>query len=72
MIVTGNESTERKSWLPGRHGYIPVTANVVPKAMADMCRAAIAGDRETAEAINAPINDLHTDLFVESNPIPVK
>lgn len=72
MIVTGDDSTAMESMLAGCHGDISVTANVVPKAMADMCRAAIAGDRETAEAINAPINDLHTDLFVESNPIPVK
>ena len=40
--------------------------------MRDMCDAALAGDRETAEAINRRLDPLHRDLFVESNPIPVK
>jgi len=72
MIVTGDDATALESMLAGCHGDISVTANVAPKAMADMCRAAIAGDRAAAEAANAPINDLHTVLFAESNPIPVK
>jgi len=45
---------------------------VAPRAMADMCAAALAGDREKATAINAPLLDLHRDLFLEANPIPVK
>jgi len=49
-----------------------VTANVAPQAMHDMCAAAVAGDRETATAINASLQRLHESLFVESNPIPVK
>ena len=40
--------------------------------MAKMCQAALAGDRETAEAINAPLQGLHSKLFLEANPIPVK
>lgn len=72
MIVTGDDATALESMLAGCHGDISVTANVAPKAMADMCRAAIAGDRAAAEAANAPIEDLHTALFLESNPIPVK
>jgi len=72
MIVTGDDATAMESMLAGCHGDISVTANVVPKAMADMCRAAIAGDRAAAEKANAPILDLHQLLFTESNPIPVK
>jgi 4-hydroxy-tetrahydrodipicolinate synthase len=37
-----------------------------------MCAAALAGDRETAQRINDRLNILHSVLFVESNPIPVK
>jgi 4-hydroxy-tetrahydrodipicolinate synthase len=40
--------------------------------MHEMCAAAIAGDRASAEAIEARISDLHSALFHESNPIPVK
>jgi 4-hydroxy-tetrahydrodipicolinate synthase len=37
-----------------------------------MCEAALRGDRQQAEAINNRLMPLHRDLFVESNPIPVK
>ena len=60
------------SMLAGAPGDISVTANVVPREMHLMCKAAIAGDRPAAEAIEARISDLHRDLFHESNPIPVK
>ncbi len=72
MVVTGDDATACASMLAGGHGDISVTANVAPAEMADMCRAAIAGDKETAEAIDARIGALHVALFHESNPIPVK
>ncbi|MFT4730043.1 MAG: 4-hydroxy-tetrahydrodipicolinate synthase [Granulosicoccus sp.] len=72
MIVTGDDATAMESMLAGAKGDISVTANVAPADMHLMCKAAIAGDRETAEAIELRISDLHTALFHESNPIPVK
>lgn len=72
MIVTGDDATAMESMLAGAHGDISVTANVVPRQMHLMCKAAIAGDRATAESIEASISDLHEVLFLESNPIPVK
>ncbi len=72
MIVTGDDATAMESILAGAHGDISVTANVVPREMHLMCKAARAGDRAAAEAIEARIRDLHRDLFLESNPIPVK
>ena len=56
----------------GGHGSISVTANVAPRAMSEMCAAARRGDRQTAIAINTRLMALHTHLFVEPNPIPVK
>jgi 4-hydroxy-tetrahydrodipicolinate synthase len=58
--------------LLGGHGVISVTANVAPRQMHDMCQAAVTGDLKTARAINNKLMRLHTDLFVEANPIPVK
>ena len=58
--------------LMGGHGDISVTANVAPKLMSDMCAAAIAGDTELAAKIDMSLAALHTALFLESNPIPVK
>lgn len=71
-IYSGDDATARESILLGAHGDISVTANVAPGAMHRMCAAALAGDAETAERIDAPLAALHRDLFVEPNPIPVK
>ncbi len=72
LIFTGDDATAMESILAGAHGDISVTANVVPAKMHDMCKAARAGDRGRAEAIEAEIAQLHSLLFTESNPIPVK
>jgi 4-hydroxy-tetrahydrodipicolinate synthase len=72
MLVSGDDATAMDFMLAGGHGVISVTANVVPKAMHDLCVKAAAGERAAAEAINGPIAKLHQNLFVESNPIPVK
>jgi 4-hydroxy-tetrahydrodipicolinate synthase len=56
----------------GATGVISVTANVAPRAMADMVAAALLGDRAGATQIDQRLVALHRNLFVESNPIPVK
>jgi 4-hydroxy-tetrahydrodipicolinate synthase len=56
----------------GGHGVISVTANAAAREMADMCRLALAGQFAEARAINQRLMPLHTKLFVEPNPIPVK
>ena len=71
-VISGDDATAAESMLAGGHGDISVVANVVPAEMAALCRAAMAGDRAGAEAIEARIGDLHAALFIESNPIPVK
>ena len=71
-LYSGDDATAMELILMGAKGDISVTANVAPLAMHDMCAAALAGNRETAEKINSELLLLHKDLFVESNPIPVK
>jgi 4-hydroxy-tetrahydrodipicolinate synthase len=51
---------------------ISVTANVAPKLMHEMCVAARAGNAAQAITINNRLLGLHRNLFLESNPIPVK
>ncbi len=58
--------------LQGGHGVISVTTNVAPLAMSQMIQAARAGDTTAAQAIDASLQALHRDLFIESNPIPTK
>ena len=71
-LYSGDDATARDSILLGFHGDISVTANVAPEGMARMCAAALAGDAETAAAIDSDLAALHRALFVEPNPIPVK
>ncbi|WJW76204.1 4-hydroxy-tetrahydrodipicolinate synthase [Thiohalobacter sp. IOR34] len=71
-LYSGDDATAREFMLRGGKGVISVTANVAPRAMREMCAAALAGDRTRAEALDAPLQALHRDLFVEANPIPVK
>ena len=71
-IYSGDDATAREAILLGADGDISVTANVAPAAMHAMCAAALAGDREKAAEIDAGLAALHRDLFLESNPIPVK
>ncbi len=71
-LYSGDDATAMECILLGGKGDISVTANVAPRAMHEMCAAALAGDRATATAINDRLMPLHRDLFIESNPIPVK
>ncbi len=71
-IVSGDDETAVDLILLGGKGDISVTANVVPAAIARMCELALAGNAEEARAINNRLLPLHTAMFVESNPIPVK
>ncbi len=72
MVVSGEDGQAMESILAGGHGVISVTANVAPRLMHEMCAAALAGDRKKAQALNEQLEDLHRDLFIESNPIPTK
>jgi len=72
VVYSGNDDSALALMAMGSDGVISVTANVAPKAMADMCRAALAGDFVKARAINDSLMSLHFDLFVEANPIPAK
>lgn len=71
-VYSGNDDSALALMAMGSDGVISVTANVAPKAMADMCRAALAGDFVKARAVNDSLMPLHFDLFVEANPIPAK
>ena len=72
MVFSGDDATALPYILLGAHGDISVTANVAPRAMHEMCAAAVAGDAKRAIALNQRLMGLHQKLFVEANPIPVK
>jgi 4-hydroxy-tetrahydrodipicolinate synthase len=71
-IYSGDDQTAIALMLLGGQGNVSVTANVAPRAMAELCRAAIAGDARHAREIHFRLLALHRQLFAEANPIPVK
>jgi 4-hydroxy-tetrahydrodipicolinate synthase len=71
-VLSGDDATAQTFMELGGDGVISVTANLVPKAMADRCRYTEKGELEQARSIEQQIQALHQLLFVEANPIPVK
>ena len=71
-IYSGDDSTAVALMLLGGHGNVSVTANVAPRAMHELCVAAMAGKAREAAAIHLRLLPLHRDLFVESSPAPTK
>ncbi len=72
LVYSGDDATAVELMLMGGRGNISVTANVAPRAMSELCAAAMRGDSALARAINDRLMPLHKTLFIESNPIPVK
>lgn len=72
LLLSGDDETAKDFIIQGGDGVISVTANVAPGAMHAMCRHAAQGDIEAANRIDATLAGLHKNLFIESNPIPVK
>ena len=71
-IYSGEDAITLPLMEGGADGTISVTANVAPELMAEMCSLALSGDNENARKINKKLDLLHSNLFLEGNPIPVK
>ncbi len=71
-VYSGDDGLAAEAMLGGAKGVISVTANVAPRAVRDLCAAALAGDRARTKAIDDRLAELNKALFLESNPIPVK
>ena len=71
-VYSGDDPTAVALMLCGGQGNISVTANIAPRAMHELCMAALAGDVKEAMDIQFRLMPLHKHLFVEANPIPLK
>jgi 4-hydroxy-tetrahydrodipicolinate synthase len=71
-VYSGDDATAMALMLCGGQGNISVTANVAPRAMHNLCVAAMEGRIADAIAINNKLIPLHNRLFAEPNPVPVK
>jgi len=71
-VLSGDDATAMEFIGAGARGVISVTGNVAPRRLREACLAALAGDFAGAKALDADLQPLHRDLFVEASPIPVK
>ncbi|WP_076591764.1 4-hydroxy-tetrahydrodipicolinate synthase [Herminiimonas arsenitoxidans] len=72
MVYSGDDATAMALMFCGAKGNISVTANIAPRAMHQLCDAAMNQRVAEAVAINNKVSPLHNKLFVEPNPVPVK
>jgi 4-hydroxy-tetrahydrodipicolinate synthase len=71
-ILSGEDVTAIAFMSQGGDGCISVTANVAPRACADMHNAWRKGETATAMKMNERLLPLHDALFCETSPAPVK
>ena len=71
-ILSGDDALTLPMMSVGAVGVISVAANVVPRAVADMVHLALSGTWTEALALHRRFYPLFSNLFIETNPIPVK
>jgi 4-hydroxy-tetrahydrodipicolinate synthase len=71
-ILSGDDSLTLPMMSVGAVGVISVVSNVIPREVTEMTHAALKGDFERAGRIHAKLFPLFKDLFIETNPVPVK
>ena len=71
-VYSGDDASAVALMLLGGQGNVSVTANVAPRAMHELCTAAVAGKAAEAAALHMKLLPLHMNLFVEPSPAPAK
>ncbi|HKT35741.1 MAG TPA: 4-hydroxy-tetrahydrodipicolinate synthase [Nitrospira sp.] len=71
-VLSGDDPLTLPMMAVGAKGVITVTANVMPKEMAQLVASFLAGRIDEARRIHFTLSPLFAALFYETNPIPVK
>jgi 4-hydroxy-tetrahydrodipicolinate synthase len=71
-VISGDDSLALPMIREGACGVISVASNIIPAEVVALCQAALAGDYETAQALHDKYAQLFDDLFIDTNPIPIK
>lgn len=71
-IWAGNDDQITTSMSLGGKGVISVMSNICPEETVALCNAALAGDFDTAAALQCDLMKLIDLLFSDVNPMPVK
>jgi 4-hydroxy-tetrahydrodipicolinate synthase len=72
FVLSGEDAQTLRMMELGAVGTITVTANVVPRLMAEFCAAFLAGEKERAAALDVRLQPIHEILFAETSPSPTK
>jgi 4-hydroxy-tetrahydrodipicolinate synthase len=72
LVFSGDDAITLPVIALGGVGIVSVASNEIPREMADMTRAALANDWQTARALHRKYLPLMQANFIESNPLPVK
>jgi 4-hydroxy-tetrahydrodipicolinate synthase len=71
-ILSGDDSLTLPMMSVGAVGVISVVSNMLPRELTEMTHAALKGDFERAGRIHTKLFPLFKDLFIETNPTPLK
>ena len=71
-VFSGDDAIDFPMMASGAKGITSVTSNLLPDMKAQLAHSALAGDFQTAKALNDALFDINKVLFCESNPIPIK
>jgi len=71
-ILSGDDSLTLPFMSVGAHGVVSVASNVIPKEVAQMVKLFAAGKSNAAIRLHEKYYPLFKDLFIETNPTPVK
>jgi 4-hydroxy-tetrahydrodipicolinate synthase len=71
-IMSGDDSLTLPFMAVGAHGVISVASNVIPREVVQMVEAFAKGKLEAAQKLHQRFYPLFKDLFIETNPLPVK
>ncbi len=72
IIMSGDDSLTLPFMACGANGVISVASNVIPREVSQMVKAFTRGDIKKASQLHAKFYALFRDLFIETNPVPVK
>jgi len=72
ILLSGDDAVNYPLLAVGGKGFISVTANIVPKDVADMYNSFVSGEFKRSKELHYKLLPLNIALFLESNPIPVK
>ena len=71
-IMSGDDSLTLPFMAVGAHGVISVASNVIPRQVSEMVNAFASGKIQSALKLHEKYYPLFKDLFIETNPCPVK